>query len=120
MRCGDQNRSVVRWEQAHSLNVLKQYLDAIPHHKNVGQNRGIIKCSVTVIPDGTTIFVYLSSRTRVKGATFVPVIGLFAGGAKSHLSTKTFTFDGAGLLKTYTSSDADANCNTSIVGARCE
>ena len=70
--------------------------------------------------DGTTKFVYLSSRTRVKGATFVPVIGLFAGGAKSHLSTKTFTFDGAGLLKTYTSSDADANCNTSIVGARCE
>ncbi len=52
MRCGDQNRSVVRWEQAHSLNVLKQYLDAILRHKNVGQNRGIIKCSVTVIPEG--------------------------------------------------------------------
>lgn len=70
--------------------------------------------------DGTTIFVYLSARTRVKGATFVPVIGLFAGGAKSHVSTKTFTFDGAGFLKSYTSSDADANCNTSIVGAHCD
>jgi hypothetical protein len=75
--------------------------------------------SVTTMADGSTIAAYISSKTRVKGATFIPVVGLFAGGAKGSMSIKTFTFGKDGKLRTFTSSDTNTNCSSSIVGAGC-
>lgn len=75
--------------------------------------------SVTSMSDGTKILVYYSSHTRVKGASFVPVVGLFAGGAKSRMSFKIFTFGPDGLLKSLTSSESQADCNVGIGGGGC-
>ncbi|MDE2403924.1 MAG: hypothetical protein KGM17_04300 [Sphingomonadales bacterium] len=42
--------------------------------------------------DGSVILSYVSIRGRVKGASFIPIVGMFAGGATGKASTKTFTF----------------------------
>jgi len=60
--------------------------------------------------DGTTTIRYMAIRTKVKGASFIPIVGLFAGGAKGKSSTKTFTFDAAGVLKSYGSSKFETEC----------
>lgn len=69
--------------------------------------------------DGTTIITYVRMRARVKGASYIPVVGLFASGAKSKVSIRTFTFGQDGLLRSFTTSDSSADCNASIAGARC-
>lgn len=53
--------------------------------------------------DGTKVMSYVYMKTSVKGATFVPVVGLFAGGAASNISSTTFSFDASGLLVSYQS-----------------
>jgi hypothetical protein len=75
--------------------------------------------STSMISDGTKIIVYVSNHAHVKATTFIPVVGLFAGGAKGAMSIKSFTFGPDGLLKNFTSNDSNVNCNTSIVGVVC-
>jgi hypothetical protein len=75
--------------------------------------------STQTVSDGTVVVAYVSNRTRVKGATFVPIVGLFAGGAKSRMVVKVFTFGPDDLLRNFTSSDTGVDCNTSIAGANC-
>lgn len=69
--------------------------------------------------NGSMMLIYSSTRTRVKGTSFIPVVGLFAGGAKSKASTKIFFFGPDGRLTNYTDSAANADCNVSIAGSRC-
>jgi hypothetical protein len=69
--------------------------------------------------DGTAVAIYASTRTRVKGSTFIPIVGMFAGGAKGSYSTKTFVFDPKGLLKSYSSSDTTTDCHLALGGANC-
>lgn len=61
--------------------------------------------------DGTEAVIYLATSTKVKGATFIPYIGLFAGGAKSEVHSATFTFDASGVLKSTSSTDTSTSCN---------
>ena len=48
--------------------------------------------------DGTTMVMYNYAHTQVKGATFIPVVGLFAGGVKADMTNARFTFDANGKL----------------------
>ena len=59
----------------------------------------------TVNGDGGRISMYSFSKSQIKGATFIPIVGLFAGGMKVEGNVVTFTFDANGVLKDYTSSD---------------
>jgi outer membrane protein assembly factor BamE (lipoprotein component of BamABCDE complex) len=54
--------------------------------------------------DGTQMAVYSFSKSQIAGATFIPVVGMFAGGMKMDGNVVTFTFDQAGVLKDYTTS----------------
>ncbi len=69
--------------------------------------------------DGTTTIAYISVHTRIKGASFIPVVGLFAGGAKARTASKTFVFGADGFLKSYSSGDSQVNCGASPFGAGC-
>jgi len=62
--------------------------------------------------DGTVTIRYARVRTHIKGASFVPIVGLFAGGATGTTTTKSFTFGSDGLLKSYASGDYRADCST--------
>ncbi|WP_188446143.1 hypothetical protein [Sphingomonas psychrolutea] len=75
--------------------------------------------TVTTISDGSTVAAFVSMRTRVKGASFVPIVGMFAGGAKSKVSVKVFTFGSDGLLKSFSATDSANDCNVGIQGANC-
>jgi hypothetical protein len=70
--------------------------------------------TISADSDGQTILIYSSYRTHVKAVTFVPFVGMFAGGAKANMSTVSFTFGKDGKLTKYLSSDTQADC--SIVG----
>lgn len=75
--------------------------------------------SVTASSTGMTIAVYIHTKTGIKATTFIPYVGLFAGGAKSKFSYKTFTFDATGTLQSFTSSDDTTDCNTTFFSASC-
>jgi hypothetical protein len=76
--------------------------------------------ATSALGDGTKVIVYMSSRTKVKGASYVPIVGLFAGGAKSRMVIRTFTFGPDGLLQNYSTTDASADCSAGLLGAKCK
>ena len=70
----------------------------------------------TVAADGNRTTLYNFSKAGIKGATFVPIVGLFAGGMNVSGSSVTFNFDPAGVLKDYSTSTT--NFDTKNGGAR--
>jgi len=69
--------------------------------------------------DGVTTIAYISVHAHIKGASFIPIVGIFAGGAKARTATKTFVFGPDGLLKSYSSGDSQMDCGASPFGAGC-
>jgi len=69
--------------------------------------------------DGTEMLTYVRSASHVKAASFIPLVGLFAGGAVSHSSSLVFMFDTKGLLKSTSSSSSNLDCSALLVGANC-
>jgi hypothetical protein len=45
------------------------------------------------------VWSYTHMSVDVDGATFIPIVGLFAGGATSHINTYTVVFDDAGIVR---------------------
>lgn len=56
----------------------------------------------TTKDDGDTLLQYVYVNTSVRGATFIPFIGAFAGGADIETEVSGFTFDKNGVLKEVT------------------
>ena len=52
----------------------------------------------TRLADGTVMLMYHHAETYVKGATFVPVVGMMAGGMEVRSSAVTLNFDATGKL----------------------
>jgi len=50
-------------------------------------------------PDGKEIWTYVYAQAQAKPATFIPVIGLFAGGADTSAKKLVFVFDEKGVLQ---------------------
>lgn len=61
--------------------------------------------------DGSKILAYASVNTGVRGATFIPIVGLFAGGADMKMNSATFTFGQDGKLLDYRLSDTSYSVN---------
>jgi hypothetical protein len=53
----------------------------------------------SVLPDGSRVVSYAYSQVQTRPATFIPVVGLFAGGADVHSESVTFTFSPDGVLR---------------------
>ena len=66
-----------------------------------------------------TMLMYMNTKAHIKGASFVPIVGLFAGGAKTHYKFSIFTFGSDGLLKDFSISNGDGNCDVNIAGVGC-
>lgn len=69
--------------------------------------------------DGQHIIIYGRTHAHVKAASFVPVVGLFAGGEKGHADITTFTFDKDSKLKSFERSTTSIDCTTGVIGATC-
>ena len=65
--------------------------------------------------DGTHIDQYTHVQTQARAASFIPVVGLMAGGADSSMSIVSFTFTPDGLLKDWTSTQNNTGVNTGLL-----
>lgn len=62
-----------------------------------------------VSSDGTRSIAYVYSAVKMKGASFIPIVGLFAGGATGQTTIVNFHFDAAGKLLDYSSHNSDVD-----------
>jgi hypothetical protein len=70
--------------------------------------------------DGTRTIQYGAIRAHAKAASYIPVVGLFAGGAIGTSSAVAFTFGPDGLLKRYTTQTTRIDCGAAIAGMNCK
>lgn len=56
--------------------------------------------------DGTSTVVYMYLESRVRGASFIPIVGLFAGGADSRTNQVVLNFDADGKLVGHSSTES--------------
>lgn len=64
---------------------------------------------VVTAADGARTDMYVWAHSQIKGASFIPVVGLFAGGAKAEANTATFHFDANGKLLDYSTSESNTD-----------
>jgi hypothetical protein len=64
--------------------------------------------------DGTRSVAYVYTHAEAKAASFIPIVGLFAGGATGNVNTVRFTFDAGGKLQGYESSHTDTDVKTGL------
>ena len=75
--------------------------------------------SIEASSDGTKTITYSATEAHIKSASFIPVVGLFAGGATSDMTIIRFTFDASGVLAKTWSSDTHTDCGSAITGVNC-
>jgi len=66
------------------------------------------------LPDGTRLDIYMHIGAHANAASYIPVVGLFAGGAKGTNDMATFTFTPDLVLKSTSSSSGTTNVNTGL------
>jgi outer membrane protein assembly factor BamE (lipoprotein component of BamABCDE complex) len=71
-----------------------------------------------VSSDGTHQLVYVYMHAHAKGASYIPVVGLFAGGAKGNSTAVRFDFDSSGKLTHYAANQTATDVNTGIGSAK--
>ena len=70
---------------------------------------------VTTGPDGSTTIMYVHAHASANAASFIPVVGLLAGGATSTSESALFKFDGAGVLQSHTTSQGTNDVATGLL-----
>lgn len=71
--------------------------------------------SSTLVSDGTRVIAYVYAHSQIKGASFVPVVGLFAGGATGNTNIVTFRFGTDGKLLDYSATSSTTDVRTGVV-----
>jgi hypothetical protein len=74
--------------------------------------------STSVLSDGSKVDVYVHVSAHANAASYVPIVGLFAGGAKSSSDTAVFSFGPDGLLKSTSSNTAHSDVNTGLANQK--
>jgi hypothetical protein len=75
--------------------------------------------SETFDSSGVRTIAYATTRTHIKAATFIPYVGLFAGGATADVSVVTLSFGADGRLLSYQSTTSNTDCSSNISGPNC-
>ena len=71
--------------------------------------------STSIGPDGTKTDIYIYAQASANAASYIPVVGLLAGGTTSHTTTATFVFDRQGVLVSTSSGQGHSNTNTGLL-----
>ena len=72
----------------------------------------------SVTSTGQRTLSYVFAHTQVRPATFIPIVGLFAGGADSRSSVVVFTFAPDGRLQEYVASQSQVGTGTGAAARR--
>lgn len=68
----------------------------------------------TKMDDGTRVDVYSYVHAAANAASYIPVVGLFAGGAHSTTNTATFTYGKNDVLEKIDTTTASADVHTGL------
>lgn len=68
----------------------------------------------TINSDGTRTAMYMYIQSQASAASFIPIVGLFAGGAESENTTVTLNFDNKSVLTSYTASEGGSSMGSGI------
>jgi hypothetical protein len=74
--------------------------------------------NIATLSDGSKMDSYTHIAASANAINYVPIVGLFAGGAKSTTDSVMFTFDPQGILKSTTSNHGQSNVNTGLANQR--
>lgn len=72
----------------------------------------------SIATDGSKSDVYMHISAHANGASYIPIVGLFAGGAKSDSDTAVFNFGPNRVLKSMSSSTAHTDVNTGLANQK--
>lgn len=70
----------------------------------------------TITSDGKRQINYTFAHSQARPESFIPIVGLFVGGADVRSSAVNFTFDKDGLLEDYTQSESNQSVGTGFGG----
>ncbi|MDG3442426.1 hypothetical protein [Nitrospirillum amazonense] len=70
--------------------------------------------SVTTMAGGKKMVMYMFTKATPNAATFIPVVGLFAGGAHGQSSTVIMTFGANDVLEEYTASTGQSDAHVGL------
>jgi len=70
--------------------------------------------------DGTSTLLYTYAEYRTRPETFIPFIGGFIGGADTNSSNVSLTFDQAGKLLSYSTSESELGTGMNIAAGQLE
>jgi hypothetical protein len=70
--------------------------------------------SVATSPDGSKTDTYMHVASSANAVNYIPVVGMFVGGAKSSTESVTFTYDPHLILKSTSSNRTQMNVNTGL------
>ena len=72
----------------------------------IGKPTGISRTS-----EGDKILTYIYTSTQVKGATFIPIVGAFAGGADVSTKMLQVWIDNTGIVSRYLMNESGSTVN---------
>lgn len=71
--------------------------------------------------DRVITYGYSSIHSNPSAASFIPVVGMFATSkTATNFQSVAFTFDSAGILKSYSTSSSGTQCEASLMGGHCD
>src|SRR3569623_19828 len=71
-----------------------------------------------LMSDGTRMMSYSYIHSQARPASFIPVVGVFAGGADSQMATTMFRFDKEFNLISFSSSESQFGSSTGLAAGR--
>jgi outer membrane protein assembly factor BamE (lipoprotein component of BamABCDE complex) len=74
--------------------------------------------SVTTLADGNVVAGYMFIHSRTRAATFIPIIGAFAGGSDTRSQIFSIKYDSAGIFQNSTSSIAQSGIGMGLAAGQ--
>ncbi len=74
--------------------------------------------TVTNAADGTVTLAYVHMSAAATPATYIPYVGLLAGGATGSTNTVALVFDKNGKLSSYSSTSSNVETNTGLLNQK--
>jgi hypothetical protein len=72
----------------------------------------------TVNSDGIRTISYTYGQSQANAASFIPIVGIFVGGAESEYTTVTLNFDKNSILTDYSASEGGMDMGHGITSGR--
>ncbi len=76
--------------------------------------------SRVTLANGESMLLYQYGEVQYRAATFVPIVGLFAGGADVRSNSVSFRFDAEGKLIDHTSAESQQGVGTGIASGNVQ